>query len=230
MKNIYVSLLSALFVVSLSVATNAANSVYGVFDYSNHSWANHFINKDDPHFVALLKKNESTFAVYMNQDDSRGYRSLIRLMHADMLSTYNRSYSLDETTALFVITANVVETYERLGLIGQTEYANNNSHDFDANLGATMIGTAREPNKLMMHVRGRGNPNHSYIPGVPLRGPAPGHLFNQRADDKSTPGNDAKTKWGDGEMALVAEKIAATLEEVLKESTDIEIIAIRSRN
>lgn len=146
-----------------------------------------------------------------------------------MSSTFNRDYTVEEKFALNTALCILSTAYENFGLIAQTEIAGNNSQSL-TELGEIVLGNKREPSLLHGHIIGRGNPDHAYIGNVPLRGPAAGAMFNMRGDGVDK-GNEAKTKWENGQRECVAEAIAHEVSHILETSLCLHnVTLVSSRN
>lgn len=189
-----------------AASTSTTSLLFAPVDVPDNHWAVTPLFSTDDHFVYHCVVNgRFTLQVKLNPTDSRAYRSIVFLMDPkNPRATLNRKYTLEERMALHTVLALTASVYESLGLIAQVEVAGNNSHSFDTSTGVTTVGKL-EPSFLHGHVLGRGNPQASYIANVPLRGPAPGELFNMR---------EGKTKWSADEQVLVARRLRQSMDEV----------------
>jgi hypothetical protein len=187
--------------------------VYAPITYAENHWACQIPTEKIEDFIVVVTKNNYSFLVKLNPTDSRGYRTIVQYIgHTSFKSylcnkfkgltqysineTFNRPYTIEEKSALFAVTSEITQHYETLGLFPQIEYAGNNSHEFKNSI--MYVGKHTEPSMLHSHIICRGDPEHSYIDDVKLRGPIPGELFNMR---------DGKTKWEIDEMLKVSTKI-----------------------
>jgi len=185
------------------------------FSYPSHHWILQPLTFADSKLIALAFFQQSTYAVYLNPSDKRGYRSVVRLIDNNrMNSTINRNYSSSERIGLALTMSLVTEAYSRIVPIAQNAIAGNNAHSFDSNTGMTGLGNAEEPIFLHGHVFGRGNPSGNYIDDVPLDGPAPGLIFDMRAQTSNEFGNERKVFWKSDEVVKVARRIKTEIDEI----------------
>jgi hypothetical protein len=197
---------------------HSANKVYYTGEYSSDHWAMQPYLLADPKVVALAYHADCEYAVYVNPTDKRGYRCIARFIkNGNMASTVNREYTSRERIGLGLVVQLVADVYSRIVPIAQTAVAGNNAHKFDKETGITFLGHPGEPNFLHGHIFGRGNPDGEYVDGVKLGGPTPGEIFDMRAKTPGVPGNDAKAKWGEGEMEKVVTRIRTEIERVKSE-------------
>ena len=183
--------------------------LYRSIKYADNHWAVHCPVKSDANFVARFRyPSGPEMAVKVNTTDSRGYRSIIGLVAPDMRSTFNRSYTFEEKTALHLSLGVMSQVYENLGVIAQVEVAGNNSQSFEN--GQVFLGNDKEPSLLHGHLIGRGNPTHDYIKGVALRGPIPGELFNMR---------EPKSKYETCELEVVRSALAREIKNLFGNPT-----------
>ncbi len=213
-------------VLSTGASAAPGDVIFNKFDYSSEHWSSQYPRMEDPQFIARLKVRGFFFAFYINPTDSRGYRSIVRLVNKDMLTTYNRAYTFEEKAALQLALSVLVEAYETLGLITQVEVAGNNSQSFDAGKGETFVGKPSEPSMLHGHVIGRGNPEFEYITGIKLGGPIPGALFNMRGNDPNSEGNETKGKWSTENLKRAAHVIADKIKLILATERVISTLEI----
>ncbi|KTD11831.1 hypothetical protein Lgra_1289 [Legionella gratiana] len=152
-------------------------------EYSPSHWSIDF-TRAGTSVATFNVRNKYHFSVILNPTDCQGYRSIIRYLNEDsssLSSAFNRTYTLSEQRALNDVTAIMTKVYEKLGVIAQFSQLGNNSHHFDPNTRVVHVGDDEEPSLLHLHMWGRGDPEMEYIPGVPLRGPKPGLMFDLRA-------------------------------------------------
>lgn len=185
--------------------------------YSADHWSLQPQELNNPQVVALAYFKDAEYAIFMNPTDKRGYRSIVRFIkNDDISSTLNRDYSTKERIGLGLTTQLVADAYSRILPISQTSVAGNNAHSFDSQTGMTYIGKPSEPNMLHGHVYGRGNPEACYIDDIKLDGPIPGLNFDMMGKTINEPGNDTKVKWREGDMEKVASRLKQEI-EILKE-------------
>lgn len=167
--------------------------------YDRDHWALATLTPADPIFVARVMSHETSFVIILNPTDARGYRAVVALEDRDMASTLNRPFTLKERLGLNAVLATCQNIYEGFHLIAQAEVLGNNAHVFDPVLRKTLMGQEHEPAFLHGHVVGRGDPLHEYIPGVALRGPNPGEIFEHRGQ---------KIRWTAAEIEIVRGALA----------------------
>ena len=164
-----------------------------------------FEPKQDAYFLFEHSAYDNTYTVKLNSSDCRGYRIIVCLsstqdsvasVHPQHL--FNRAYSSSERLGLFETCNKVMELLEKFALVVQLSLAGNNAQFLDAS-GAICVGTQYEPHLLHAHIICRGNPIHTYIADVPLRGPPLGKEFNMRGNQYD-PGNETKIKWTESEL------------------------------
>ena len=189
-----------------ALAAPAPSVVYHATPYPRTHWAMNFPKKGDNNFVARFRVGESRVSVTMNCTDCRGYRTLVAIVDPDMSKVVNRVYTFSERMALQQVLAIVAQAYEGLGLISQVKVAGNNAHVFDESRCEIVLGTPVEPLFLHGHVIGRGDPSHEYVAGVPLKGPAPGEIFNMR---------DGKETWNAADRETIAQALADQIRRVV---------------
>lgn len=183
--------------------------------YPSNHWILQPCTLADPKMIALASFEQSAYAIYLHPEDKRGYRSIIRLIHNDqMSSTINRDYTSIERIGLALTMALVTEAYSRIVPIAQNAVAGNNAHVFDSNTGTIQLGTSEEPMFLHGHVFGRGNPEEKYVEDVQLDGPIPGMIFDMRAQTTHESGNDRKVQWKSDEMNKVIQRLRAEIESI----------------
>ncbi|UJR13118.1 hypothetical protein I4U23_000142 [Adineta vaga] len=167
--------------------------------YSSNHWIFEPCLLTDHKMIAIIYFHQSDYAIYLNPNDKRGYRSIIRLINNhQMISTLNRIYTSIERIGLSLIMSLVSESYTHIVPIVQNIIAGNNSHSFDLQTGIIQLGNDDEPCFLHGHVFGRGNPNENYIDDVKLDGPIPGEIFDLREN---------KIQWKSEEIKKVTERI-----------------------
>ena len=209
------------------------------FSYPAHHWVLRPLTFAEPSMIALAFFQQSTYAIHLNPSDKRGYRSIVRLVdNSRMRSTINRPYTSSERIGLALTMAMATEAYSHVVPIAQNAVAGNNAHSFDMETGLTGLGNAEEPIFLHGHVYGRGNPNGNYIDDVLLDGPAPGLVFDMRAQSSDELGNDRKVSWKSDEMNKVVRRLKAEIEQIsptykghgltiFTENKSIDIIIVR---
>lgn len=183
--------------------------------YSSDHWALKPCTLTDPKVIVLARFEQSDYAAYLNPEDKRGYRSIVRLINNDrMITTINREYTSSERIGLALTMALVTEAYTRIVPIAQSAVAGNNAHSFDPKTGIVQLGSLQEPLFHHGHVFGRGNPQEKYIDDVQLDGPIPGMIFDMRAQSPQESGNDKKVHWKSGEMNKVVCRLRAEIENL----------------
>lgn len=183
--------------------------------YATNHWVFQPLTFSNPKVIALAFYEQSTYAIYLNPTDKRGYRSIVRLIdNTQMSSTINREYTSSERIGLALIMSMVTEAYTRLVPIAQNAVAGNNAHSFDPNTGVTSLGNAEEPVFLHGHIYGRGNPHGTYIDDVPLDGPAPGYVFDMRAQTSDELGNDKKVSWKTDQINKVVHRLRIEINQL----------------
>lgn len=204
---------------------------YYTKSYKSTHWALHIPTIADKNFIATLKINRVRIGLKLNQSDARGYRGIACLVaedEAQLPSTFNRDYSIEEKLALTTALGIFASAYEKYGIIAQISIAGNNSQSVNPD-GSVQIGNEKEPSLLHGHVIGRGNPEMAYIGNVTLKGPKAGFEMNLRGDG-SDEGNVGKENWKDDEMAVVADGLATAIGQILQSSPElkkIEVVSIR---
>ncbi|WP_058518369.1 hypothetical protein [Legionella parisiensis] len=202
------------------------------YDYLKEHWALDYTRAGTS--IAHVKvKGKYNYSVILNPTDCRGYRTIIRYLnngYSDISSALNRPYTVAEERGLNAVAAMMEQVYKNMGLIPQFAQLGNNSHYFDEKTREITIGNEEEPGMLHLHLWGRGDPEHEYIPHVPLRGPKPGLMFDLIAKSKTEPTNQYAIRWDPKELeiALTAfkEELTAYIEsEEFKEefSDSIEV-------
>ncbi len=215
---------SFLFVTLPALAFYQFNQV----SYPDNHWAVVKKKRSDPEVVALFEYKGNEYTLYLNPSDSRGARSIVRLMAEDNRDTFNREYTAEEENGLLQVMGLVSRAYRKLDLWPQMSLAGNKSHQFDPNTDAFTVGNMNEPSMLHGHIIGRGDPNKLIAPGFQLGGPVPGIEFNMFGNDKSIPpiqGNNRKVPWTPEAQIFLRDILAKAINEVLK--PDIEFNAIR---
>ncbi|QEY52710.1 hypothetical protein [Legionella longbeachae] len=160
---------------------------FHMHEYPASHWSIDFA-KAGTSIATITVRNKYHFSVILNPTDCQGYRSIIRYINEDkssISSAFNRIYTLSEQRALNDVAAIMTKIYEKLGVIAQFSQLGNNSHHFNSQSRVIHVGDDEEPSLLHLHMWGRGDPEVEYIPGVPLRGPKPGLMFDLRT--KVTP-------------------------------------------
>lgn len=151
----------------------------------------------------ITVRNKYHYSVILNPTDCRGYRIIIRYLNegdSSLSSAFNRPYTVSEQRGLNDVASLMTQVYEKLGLIVQFSQLGNNSQSFDKETGVTLVGSEEEPSMLHLHMWGRGDPDMEYIPGVPLKGPEPGLMFDLIAKNKTHPINQHAIKWNEEEL------------------------------
>ncbi|CAF1234149.1 unnamed protein product [Adineta ricciae] len=179
--------------------------------YSSNHWIYEKCFLTDPKMIGIVYFKEFDYAIYLNPNDKRGYRSIIRLIkNDDMNSTLNRFYSSFERIGLSLTMSLVTDAYYQIVPIVQSVVAGNNAHSFDQETNLIELGNADEPNFLHGHVFGRGNPKRNYIGNVPLEGPFPGSNF----DLKGELANEKKIPWKFEDMVQVVQKSKEEIDQL----------------
>lgn len=181
---------------------------------SDH-WALQPYSLTDPKVIALAYFEQSDYAIFINPEDKRGYRSIVRLINNDqMVSTINREYTSSERIGLALTMALVTEAYTRIVPIAQNAVLGNNAHSFDHKTGIVQLGISNEPIFLHGHVFGRGDPKEKYIEDTPLDGPIPGVIFDLRCQSMHEQGNDKKLSWSPEQLSKVVDRIKAEINSI----------------
>nr|WP_238584481.1 hypothetical protein [Legionella gratiana] len=198
------------------------------YQYPKEHWAIDYTKAGTS--IAHVNVNAKyNYSIILNPTDCRGYRIIIRYLNdtqSDIASALNRPYTVAEERGLNEVTAMMERVYEHMGLIPQFSQLGNNSQHFDEITRETIIGNEEEPGMLHLHLWGRGDPKHEFIPGVPLRGPEPGLMFDLIAKSKSTPTNQFAIKWDPKELEIALSAIKNELssyinsEEFIQEFSD----------
>lgn len=209
------------------------------YSYPPDHWVLQPLTFSDPKVIAFAFFQQSIYAIYLNPSDKRGYRSIVRLIdNTQMNSTINRNYTSSERIGLALTMGMVTEAYSRIVPIAQNAIAGNNAHSFDPTTGMTGLGNTDEPIFLHGHIYGRGNPNGNYIDDVLLDGPAPGLVFDMRAQSSNEIGNDKKVQWNPDDMNKVVRRLKFEIKQisspyeanglvVFTENKSIEMIIVR---
>ena len=186
----------------------SAKTVYYAGEYPSGHWAVQPYRLEDPNVVALARYGNKEYAFYVNPTDRRGYRSIVRFINNDdMTTTINREYSREEHFGLSLVVQLVKQVYRQIQIpIVQTAEAGNNAHKFDSATRITYLGHPKEPSFLHCHIIGRGDPLTEYIDGVTLEGPEPGAEFDMS--------NDTKVKWAEGQMQQVVGRLKSEIESI----------------
>ncbi|KTD61717.1 hypothetical protein [Legionella spiritensis] len=161
------------------------------------------------------------YSIILNPGDCRGYRTIIRYLNKEgesLASALNRPYTAVEEKGLNEVASMMMQIYKKQDLIPQTSLLGNNAHTFDKTTGITMIGTEEEPGMLHLHMFGRGNPNHEYIPGVRLRGPEAGLMFDLIAKSEASPYNQHAVKWNAVELVTALDTFQGMLSDYVNSS------------
>jgi hypothetical protein len=158
-------------------------TVFGVSYYPNDYPPEHWAYKsaaDANYFVARC----GALYVKLNPTDSRGFRLIVSL--EDHPDNWNRPFTREEHNALFLLAVQVkFILLEELGVADvQIIQANNNAHGL-ARDGSVLLGNAREPYMLHVHVVARDTPGRRFLQHLVLRGPAPGAVFDLRGEADS---------------------------------------------
>lgn len=116
---------------------------------------------------------DTGLALSLNPRDSRGYRLILW-----KVNDFGRAFSKAERQDLFHWALEVEDFLRnQLGIPEvQIFQTNNTSHRLVD--GTFMLGNARSPAMLRLHLVCRGVLWHEYCPGVPLTGPDPGEMFD----------------------------------------------------
>ena len=204
------------------------------YEYPKEHWSIDY-TKAGTSIAHVRVKDKYNYSIILNPTDCRGYRIIVRYLndtHSDIASALNRRYTVAEERGLNEVTAMMERVYERLGLIPQFSQLGNNSHSFDEKTREITIGNEEEPGMLHLHLWGRGDPNHEFIPGVPLRGPVPGLMFDLIAKSKTEPTNQFAIKWEPQELeialSVLKEELGAYIDseefrEEFSDSLDVSI-------
>jgi hypothetical protein len=183
---------------------------------------------EDPRCIGLVTCLGSTFAVFLNPDDARGFNTTTRLLaRADepMERTFNREYSPAERTAYHRVQALVENAYERLGLVPQHLALSNEALLKAPNADSLQLGNRNVPLTLSCLTIGRGIPGRSYVQGVPLLAPPMGTIFDERGLGGATgQGTEyqSRTPWnaaelGEDAMTQVSHALRAALQDVIRQ-------------
>ncbi|KTD23825.1 Uncharacterised protein [Legionella lansingensis] len=175
---------------------------YFKHEYPPSHWSIDF-TRAGTSIAVITVRDKYHYSVILNPTDCRGYRTIIRYLNegnSALSSALNRPYTVSEQRGLNDVATVMTQVYEKLGLIVQFSQLGNNSHTFDKTTGVTLHGNEEEPSMLHLHMWGRGDPKEEYIPGVPLRGPEPGLMFDLIAKTQTHPINQHAIKWGEEEL------------------------------
>lgn len=186
--------------------------------YSPSHWSIDF-TRAGTSIAIITVRDKYHYSVILNPTDCRGYRIIIRYLNegdSSLSSAFNRPYTVSEQRGLNDVATLMTQIYEKLGLIVQFSQLGNNSHTFTEETGAILIGNEEEPSMLHLHMWGRGDPEMEYIPGVPLRGPIPGLMFDLIAKNKTHPINQYAVKWDEKELKASLAVFQLTLAEYAK--------------
>ncbi|KTD01358.1 hypothetical protein [Fluoribacter gormanii] len=187
------------------VRSSYLNSIkFFKYNYPKDHWAIDY-TKAGTSIAHVKLKGKYNYSIILNPTDCRGYRTIIRYLNdsnSDIPSALNRPYTVAEERGLNEVTAMMERVYEKMGLIPQFAQLGNNSHSFDEKTRETIIGNEEEPGMLHLHLWGRGDPEHEFIAGVPLRGPKPGLMFDLIAKSKTEPTNQFAIKWDPKELEI----------------------------
>lgn len=165
----------------------------------NH-WSLNKFNLED--VISLSEYKSNTYAIYPNPTDQRCMRLIIRYINNEnMKSTFNRYYTNEEETGLFLTTLFFKNLFQTMDLIPQILQCGNNSQYVDEN-GNICIGKKDEPSFLHNHLILRGIINKEYIPGIKLLGPIIGTNFDMMGKTKHQIGNEKKIPWKSDELKL----------------------------
>lgn len=203
--------------------------IFGKYTYAQEHWANHVPTVEDDFHIAVLEIASIQIALTLSPDDSRGYRTIARLIDPqNMYSTFNRQYTISEKLALYTAVSALSSVYESYQISVQVQLNGNNSQCVTNN-GMMQVGVAKEPSILHAHIIGRGNPNHCYVGNVPLRGPNIGVAFDGRGKNAQEEGN-TKRAWDRAELKIVAASLARRLIQVIRQSPELQEVNIISVN
>eukprot|EP01065_Artemidia_motanka_P003291 TRINITY_DN11587_c0_g1_i1.p2 TRINITY_DN11587_c0_g1~~TRINITY_DN11587_c0_g1_i1.p2 ORF type:complete len:264 (+),score=97.52 TRINITY_DN11587_c0_g1_i1:72-794(+) len=129
------------------------------------------------------------------------YSAVVALTdRSDPSTVLNKVPSQREIEAVTMAASQVAAAYLRAGLMPQLELLGNNSHELAG--GVLQLGRAEEPSVPHVHVKGRGDPQHRYLGGVPLRGLPPWQVMVPRGPLES---------FGPGEADAVAADLCRLL-------------------
>lgn len=205
--------------------TIKSSKIYYKDLYSSNHWALQPYKLTDQKVVALAYYKNCEYTIYMNPTDKRGYRSIIRLINNnDMSSTINREYTSYEKRGLFLLIQLMMDVYNNVVPITQIAIAGNNSHLFDQESGTIYIGKSAEPSFLHAHIWGRGNPECTYIEDVKLDGPIPGLNFDMMAKMPNEIGNNKKISWKDEELKKVVNCLKSEIKKIKENYKELELM------
>lgn len=170
--------------------------IFNNVSYPSDHWALQTCSLAEKGTIAIVYFQDLYYGIYINPNDKRGYRSIVRLIdNNDMISTLNRDYTSAERVGLALVMSLMTETYNLIVPTAQSMILGNNCHSFDFNTGIIQLGDAKEPLLLHGHIIGRGNPKKKYINNVELDGPVPGLVFDVRGQTKDELGNEREVPW-----------------------------------
>jgi len=174
----------------------------------NHKYLNILPPADD-RFIGMLRISDRCESrdVLVKLRSAEGYATVAVLVNQDdPKAGWNRIPSQRDYEAVALAATQVAACYLRLGILPSIELLGNNSHGIDRETEGLVLGTEETPFSLHMHIIGRGDPKHSYIGEVPLRGLPPGQVMVPRIRREEFANQD--------EIRTVAEALATSLEEV----------------
>lgn len=174
----------------------------------NHNYF-HILPPTDDSFIGILRiTDRSEFRdVLVKLRSAEGYATVAVLVDQnDPKAGLNHIPSQRDYEAVALAATQVAACFLRLGILPSIELLGNNSHGVDPQTGGLMIGNDKAPFSLHMHILGRGDPKHSYIGHVPLRGLPPGEVMVPRIRREKFASQD--------EIRTVAAALAISLETV----------------
>jgi hypothetical protein len=139
---------------------------------------------------------------------------------AQMESTFNRDFSIQERLAYHRVQAVVEMAYERLGLVPQHLALGNEVQSLSRDGRSFCLGSKDAPQTLSCRTIGRGIPDVSQVEGVPLKVPRFGAVFDADGlgGSKGQPAdNQTKVPWSteNDDMTRVARGDYASAHHVL---------------
>lgn len=172
---------------SLPSSSDRFIAVLRVFDVTQSGSASDFRD-----VLVLLRSGEGYATVAVLVDRECPSRAL------------NRIPTQFDYEAVCLAATQVAAAFLRLGIFPALELLGNNSHGVDPTTNGLVLGNMDEPFSPHVHIIGRGDPSHSYIGEVPLRGLAPGKVMVPRQRTEAFASNV--------EIQTVAHGIANSLE------------------
>lgn len=200
--------------LSITMGTLNRFKMFNLSDYPKDHWVFH-PKKDDVCIGFFDYLDQYRYVLQLNRYDSRGDRLLITYLgkkNQTIFSSFKYPYEVIEQRGLFTVAHIVSGIYKQLGFpIVQILQPGNNSQGIDQKTHTILLGNQNEPNRLLVHVIGRGNPEDEYISIVPLQGPVPGEIFDTRGATPHIAGNQKRIPWNREKQMACLETMKAAL-------------------